>query len=441
MRRVIRERMRDFLALVALALLGLVVTGLILAQQRQPYPSWIPFLGDDQFELRVELDSAQAVTPGQGQTVNMAGVEVGDIREVELREGRAIVTLGINRPYHELIRSDATVLLRPRTGLQDMTLEIDPGRRGEPVEEGDVLPSSQADPNVQPDQILASLDRDTREYLQLLIQGGAEGLGGRGKQLSAGLRRFEPLGRDLARINRLLAKRRQNIRRAVANLGELAEALARDDTRLAEFVRAQNEVFGAFAEQEASLRETLRELPPTLEGTRSALAAGGRLARVLGPSSRALIPAARALAPGQRAARRLVRSTLAPLRDQIRPFTRRTRRPLRHVAQASGPLGDTVQATAGTFTDLNRLFNAWAYNPPGPEEGYLFWTAWLNHNANNAATLQDAHGPLLRGQPLLSCLTASRAEELALARPFVWTLQRFTNVPRAAQICPFEPTP
>jgi phospholipid/cholesterol/gamma-HCH transport system substrate-binding protein len=441
MKRAVKAHLRDFIALLLLIAVGLVVTGVILSQQRQPYPSWIPVLGDDQFELKVELDTAQAVTPGQGQTVNMAGVEVGDIREVELRDGRAIVTLGINEPYEELIRTDATVLLRPRTGLQDMTVELDPGEAGTPVEEGYTIPAAQTNPNVMPDEILASLDRDTREYLQLLIQGGAEGLGGRGKELSAGLRRFEPLGRDLARINSLLAKRRQNIKRAISSLAELAEALARDDTRLAEFVTSQNEVFGAFADQEASLREMLRELPSALTTTREALASGQQLAEVLGPSSEALIPAARAFAPGQRAARRLARRTLAPIRDQIRPFTRTTRRPLRHIAQAADPLGRTVSNTAGTFTDLNRLFNAWAYNPPGPEEGYLFWTAWLNHNANNIGFLQDAHGPLPRGIVLQSCLTARRAEELAIGRPFIWTLQRLTNVPRVADICPLTPLP
>ena len=70
-----------------------------LAASSQPYPSWVPFLGDDQFELEVEMSTAQAVTPGQGQTVNMAGVEIGDIREVQLEDGRAIVTVGVNRPY------------------------------------------------------------------------------------------------------------------------------------------------------------------------------------------------------------------------------------------------------------------------------------------------------------------------------------------------------
>ncbi len=75
------------------------MTAYILSQQQQPYPSWVPFLGDERFELKAELSSAQAVTPGQGQTVNIAGVKVGDISEVELEDGKAVVTMLIEEEY------------------------------------------------------------------------------------------------------------------------------------------------------------------------------------------------------------------------------------------------------------------------------------------------------------------------------------------------------
>jgi phospholipid/cholesterol/gamma-HCH transport system substrate-binding protein len=439
MRRAIREHLTDFLAIVALVVFAGLVSFVILSNQQQPYPSWVPFLGDDQFELEVEMSTAQAVTPGQGQTVNMAGVEIGDIREVDLEDGRAVVTVGINRPYQELIHTDASVLMRPRTGLQDMTLEVDPGRSDDVVSEGDRIPLASTDANVQPDQILASLDGDTRNYLKLLVQGGAEGLGGRGEEFSAGLRRFEPLGKYVAKLNRGLAERRRNIKRAVTKFGDLAETLARSDVRLAEFVSTQSDVFDAFANQEGNLRELLQELPSTLEETRLALASGETLANELGPASVALIPAAQAFDEGQESAQRLARQTLAPIRDQIRPFTRQSRSTLHHLKQGAKPLGKTVKASTGTFSELNNLFNAWAYNPDGPEEGHLFWTAWLNHNTNNTAMYQDAHGALPRGLVMQTCVTAQRAEELATVRPFIWTLQRLTQAPEAADICPLTP--
>jgi len=440
MQRAIREHLRDFLAIGALIVVGLAVTLYILSQQQQPYPSWVPFLGDDRFELKAELETAQAVTPGQGQTVNIAGVKAGDISEVELEGGNAVVTMLIEEEYAPLIHEDATVLLRPRTGLQDMTLELDPGRKGETLEDGDLIPVSQTQPNVNPDQILESLDADTRDYLRLLVSAGGQGLGGRGKQLSAGLRRFEPLGRDLARLNSALAERRQNIAGAITAFRDLTEALARDDTRLADFVTSQNEVLGGFADQEAALRETFQELPSTLRTTRTALASADRFARVLGPSARQLIPAAQTFAPAQRELQTFLRETVAPIREQIRPFARDVQRPIRHLKQGAQPLAETTRSTASTLADLNRFFNAWAYNPPGTEEGYLFWTAWLNHNTNNIALIQDAHGPLPRGIVMQSCGTAELAETLAIARPFIKTLQQYTNAPRSETICPLDPS-
>ena len=302
----------------------------------------------------------------------------------------------VEEQYAPILRSDATVLLRPRTGLQDMTLEVDPGRKGAPLEEGATIPLAQTKPNVQPDQILASLDGDTRAYLKLLIQGGAEGLGGRGKALSAGLRRFEPLGRYLAQIGNALVERRRNIARVITSFRALGDELGKADTRLSEWVSAQNAALGAFANQEASIRETLRELPIRRStATREALASGETLANELGPASEALIPAAQAFAPAQRS---------------LRAFFDRTEEPISRPDPALHPrgpqAGQAPQAGLGaarrrrprgwpaSFSDLNRLFNAFAYNPPGADEGYLFWLAWLNHNTNGALQFEDANGPL-----------------------------------------------
>ena len=152
MKRAIREHLRDFVAIAALFVFGLLIAGYILSQQQQPYPSWVPLLGDDTFELKAEIETAQAVTPGQGQTVNIAGVTAGDITEVELEGGHAVVTMLVDDKYAPLLRDDATVLLRPRTGLQDMTMEVDLGKgEGEPLEEGATIPLAQTQPNVNPD--------------------------------------------------------------------------------------------------------------------------------------------------------------------------------------------------------------------------------------------------------------------------------------------------
>lgn len=433
MRRAIREHLRDFIAILALLLLGLAATVAILSQQQAVYPSWIPFLGDDRVEIKADFTSAQAVTPGQGQTVNIAGVEVGDVTKVELERGTAVVTLSIQEQYADLIHDDASLLLRPRTGLQDITVEVDAGSPDSPtVEDGDTIPVSQTQPNVQPDQILATLDGDTQAYLKLLLQGGAEGFGGHGKQLSAGLRRLEPFARDVAKINGLLSARRQNIRRSIHNFRLVAEELGHNDTQLAEWVDSSNAALRAFANQEASIRQTLREAPSALRETQRALRSSNRFSLASAPALRKLTPAARTLGPALEETRPFFRETAGPIRNQIRPFTRRVQKPFRHLEQAAGPLDETSTSLRSGLTELNEVFNALAFNPDGGQESFLFWAAWLNHNLNALSFVQDANGPVPRGLVLLSCATTGLAANVATADVTYQTLLDLNRVPRSA---------
>ena len=149
--------------------------------------------------VEVELENAQAVQPGQGQTVRVAGVEQkGQISDVEVEDGVAVVSVEIEEEFENVIRDDATALLRPRTGLKDMLLKVDPGQ-------GDVLPAggriqvANTNPDVNPDEVLSTLDSDTRPYLRMLVSGAGQGLKGRGEDLAETLKRLEPLHRDLAR--------------------------------------------------------------------------------------------------------------------------------------------------------------------------------------------------------------------------------------------------
>ena len=61
MSRAIREHLRDFLAIIALVLAGVVTTFIILANQSTALPSWVPILGEERFELKAKFSSAQAV--------------------------------------------------------------------------------------------------------------------------------------------------------------------------------------------------------------------------------------------------------------------------------------------------------------------------------------------------------------------------------------------
>ena len=80
----IRKHLRDFVAIAALLVVALVVTVYIVQNQRLR----IPVLEEKPFELKAEFETAQAVVPGQGQTIRVAGVEVGDVSDGRARGRR-----------------------------------------------------------------------------------------------------------------------------------------------------------------------------------------------------------------------------------------------------------------------------------------------------------------------------------------------------------------
>ena len=225
MKRAIKTHFKDFLAIAGLILVAIAVLLFILSNQKAALPSWIPGLGQEFYSINVELETAQAVTPGQGQAAVIAGINVGKVGAATLVDGIARVRLDIEPEYRELIHEDAEFLLRPKTGLSDMVVEIDPGTKGPTPPEGTVFPVSQGLSNVQMDQILASLDRDTQDYLVLLLSGAGEGLNGRGPQLSQALRRFGPFTTYTARLNGELEKRRKFIAQGINSFSKVATEL------------------------------------------------------------------------------------------------------------------------------------------------------------------------------------------------------------------------
>jgi phospholipid/cholesterol/gamma-HCH transport system substrate-binding protein len=433
----IRKHLRDFIAVIVLVLVALVVAVVILSHQRLALPPGVPLLGKDFVHVEAELQTAQAVTPGQGQTVNIAGVEVGQISDVKLRDGKAVIGMDIERKYTP-IYNNATILLRPKTGLKDMVAEMDPGTKaaGE-LPDGTPIPASQTLPDVNLDEILSSLDGDTRDYLRMLLGDASIGLHDNGRHLAQTIRRIEPTARYSRMLNERLARRRHNIKRVIHNFSLLVGELGHKDRQLAEFVDNSNAVFATLASQDANLRASVSELPGALDATTTTLAKVDRLATVLGPTLTDLDPGAQQLDDALRQLRPFLTITTPILKNQIRPFTRAALPTVKQLRPALNDLAAATPDLTRSFKVVNVLLNTLAYNPPGPSsEGYLFWLSWLNHIGSTVFATQDAHGPIRHGLIVLSCSTATLLESVAGASPQLGTLVELLNAPPASQICP-----
>ena len=127
---------RDVLTIVVTVAVGLGVTGYLLVAQRADWP-WA-----DDYTFHARFAEAPAISPGNGQEVRIAGVPVGEITDASVSDdGEADLTMVLEPEY--TVYQDARLVLRPKSPLNEMYVELDPGteKAGE-LEEGETLPSS-----------------------------------------------------------------------------------------------------------------------------------------------------------------------------------------------------------------------------------------------------------------------------------------------------------
>ena len=104
MKRAIREHWKDFAAILGLLLIAAAVSGYILTNQRFRFPL---HPGDAHAHRTPSSTTRQAVTPGQGQTVEVAGVKIGLIANVKLRDGRARRSAWTStREFNDVVHTD-----------------------------------------------------------------------------------------------------------------------------------------------------------------------------------------------------------------------------------------------------------------------------------------------------------------------------------------------
>jgi phospholipid/cholesterol/gamma-HCH transport system substrate-binding protein len=428
------ERYRTaFIAVLSMVLIAAATGGYILAHENLKLPSWVPVLGREYFTLKAEFQTAQAVTPGQGQAVTIAGAKVGEIASVNLNQGVALVTMKVTPKYAHFYRN-ATLLLRPKTQLQDMTVEVNPGTpEAGRLRSGQLIPLSQTAPNINFDEFLAGLDAETRSYLQELLAGLGQGLKNNGGALSATLKRFSPTARLIQEIAQQLEIRHANTARSIHNFRLLVEALGGKDKQLAELVDSSNAVFKTFAAEDANVQRTLRLLPGALHKTGVGLAKLATASNVLGPTLHKLLPFAHSLAPANEATRKLAKATTPVIKNEIRPFARQILPVVNQLGPSTQQLGESFPKLRVSFSVLTEFFNELAYNPGANKAGFLFFLDWGNHNFNSVVSSSDAHGPVGRSLIYFNCKVLGILKGVQEVNPTVNLLINLLRPPTKAE--------
>lgn len=262
---------------------------------------WFGFTKDIPFRSGFQLKAVvtDAVSIRANSPVRIAGVNVGTVKSVEpYGDGEgpkraSIVTMELKDealPIHK----DATIKIRPRIFLEgNWFVELRPGTPASPeLSSGDKLPITQAAAPVQFEQLLTTLQSDTRKDLQALLVGygtalthepvGAENADQdpmvRGKTaaeaLNMSLDTAGPALRGTAAVNEaLLGQNTGDLSKLIASTARVTRALGEDTDALKGLVTNLNRTTGALADERENLGRSIALLGPTVEHGKEAFTA------------------------------------------------------------------------------------------------------------------------------------------------------------------------
>jgi phospholipid/cholesterol/gamma-HCH transport system substrate-binding protein len=301
--------------------------------------------------------------------------------------------------------------------------------------QGFTIPVSNTNPDVNPDEVLSSLDADTRAYLDLLVNGAGAGLKAPGgSELAKVFQRFLPTHRSLAELNSVVAERGAALRSLIHSLRVLNGAMAVKQAQIVQLIDAASKVFNGWGSASANVSRAVADLPGTLQQTTSTLLKVERFAKIVAPASRNLIPAVQAIPAANAATSALAKPVTPILRTEIRPFVKAATPVVRNLRPAAQNLSSATPNLSKTFVVLNHLFNELGYYPGGGQHGYLWWLAWGDHNARSVFGTQDANGDFRQLFVQASC--ASLAQIANNAPPLQQIAYNLTGILSTATLCP-----
>ena len=95
----------------------------------------LELIGGNVYEVVAQFNSASGLKPGSA--VEIAGVEVGRVRGITLKEDRAAVILAVDNSVK--LYSDTIASIKTRGIIGEKFLALSPGGGGDPLKPGDTI--------------------------------------------------------------------------------------------------------------------------------------------------------------------------------------------------------------------------------------------------------------------------------------------------------------
>ncbi|WP_250282306.1 MlaD family protein [Frankia sp. CiP1_Cm_nod2] len=380
------------------------------------------------YTVKIVVPSAAQLL--QGSPVWIDGVHAGSVKSLRVSDGKAIIEASLSHDFAPL-HDGTTSRVEWNSVVGERMLTLYPGPSKNPVIPNGAMFEADSK-QVEVDQILAMLDKPTRDRLVSLIGELNDTTSGQEQELKATLASAGPAVNALGEVLKGIGQDGPAIRDLVTQLDKTTAVAAAHSNDLSGTVKDLSAVTGAVAQKQSQLSGTLKELPPTLQAAEGTLghvpAAGdatipllvdlkpatGQLASVsrnLSPVLQDLRPVVADLRPALAAAQQLLGQTpglldtahqvLPPVRDTLvsyaptvaylRPYTPELIGWLHNFGQSFAEYDSQGHFWAATVAPGTNALNDSLIQPPGsytsarPNPGSVVGQPWT-----------DAHGSGMR---------------------------------------------
>jgi virulence factor Mce-like protein len=334
-----RRRPTDQFSIVASPLLVGAVTVLVVvvavflsynANQGLPF---VPV-----YNVHVTVPDAAGLV--RGNEVRVGGLRVGIVKTIQPVDGPkghpvARLLLALDKKI-EPLRSDTTLIVRPRSPLGLKYLQVEPGKRGKPLAPFATLPLSAAKTPVELTDVLNSMDAPTRSNLRGVLTSLGDGFAGRGVDFNSAIAASPSLTKHARSVMASLAAPSTNLSglltTADRTLGEI-EPVA---PQLARLITNGATTAEAFDRARDELGQVIEQMPATeTSGTRAL-----RIARPVLADADGLLRDLHRGAP-----------YIVPVSSRLHAALQRGIPALRHTTGLAGRLEDTLRAVEKLSSD------------------------------------------------------------------------------------------
>jgi phospholipid/cholesterol/gamma-HCH transport system substrate-binding protein len=286
--------------------------------------AWVLFRGDGGYRVTAEfLNAGQLV---KGNEVRVAGHSVGSVEEIDVTaDGQAEVAFTVDDDYAPLRRGTRAIVKQTSlSGIANRYIDLQLGPDdGADIEDGGRIGPDQTESAVELDEVLSLFNEETRGSLQDFVEGQADTLRGRGRELREGIHYLNPALSTGSRLFDELTEDEELLEQFLVDSGTLVNTLAERRDDLTGVVANLNATFGALGSQQDALAESIERLPPFMRRANTTFVNLRSALDDVDPLVDAAKPAARRLGPFLDEARPFAQDAEPTVRDVSRTIRRR----------------------------------------------------------------------------------------------------------------------